>query len=141
MYLKLQKWLYWTKVANVWVGMDKIPCSGGSHMGEHGPHVNWKFLEKLFWARCPTGINKIRIPHYFQFVQQQFWVHIFVMFLSCFCNKVSFHSHPTHCVFVFDFLILWPTLKKLAFIQVFLKSCCLIFFVPMIHIEIHHHWV
>jgi hypothetical protein len=59
--------------------MDKIPYSDGSHMGEHGSHVNWKFLEKLLWAMCPMDTNKIRIPHYFQFVQQQFWVHIFVI--------------------------------------------------------------
>jgi hypothetical protein len=27
LYLKLQKWLIWTKVANAWVGMNRIPCS------------------------------------------------------------------------------------------------------------------
>ncbi len=38
----------------------------GSHVDEHRPHVNWKlFLE----ARCPMGMNKSRITHYFQFVQ------------------------------------------------------------------------
>ncbi len=43
--------------------------ANGSHMGEHGPHVGWKFLEKVFWAKCPMDVNKGRIPHYFQFVQ------------------------------------------------------------------------
>ncbi len=47
MYLKSQKWVIWTEVTNAWVGMDKIPYSDGSHMGEYGPYVSWKFLEKL----------------------------------------------------------------------------------------------
>jgi hypothetical protein len=34
------------------------------HMGEHGPHVGWKFLEKLPWIKCPMGINGGRISHY-----------------------------------------------------------------------------
>ncbi len=113
MYLKSQKWLYWTKVANVWVGMDKIPCSGGSQMGEHGPHVNWRFLEKLFWARSPTGINKIRIPHYFRLFNNSFGY----IFLSCsshvFVIKFLF-IHILHIVFLFLIFLFYNLHLKLS---------------------------
>jgi hypothetical protein len=33
-YLKLQNWLIWTKVANTWVGMDRIPCNEYKKMSE-----------------------------------------------------------------------------------------------------------
>ncbi len=55
-YLKLQKWLIWIKVANTWVGMDKIPCSErlcsiklimNFHKTIHMQNVFWSLLQKL----------------------------------------------------------------------------------------------
>jgi hypothetical protein len=64
----------------------------GPHMGEYGAHVGWKFLEKLVRARCPTCINRGRIPHYLQYIQHEFWVHFFVIALLCFCFVLAIKS-------------------------------------------------
>jgi len=61
----------------------------GSHMDEHGPHVNWKIFKKKILTKCPMGINKGTIPHLFQFVQHQFWVHMFVLILLCYCHVLE----------------------------------------------------
>jgi hypothetical protein len=33
-------------------------------MDEHGPHVDWRLLEKLLETKYPKNINKSKIPHY-----------------------------------------------------------------------------
>jgi hypothetical protein len=75
----------------------------GSHMGEHGWDVGWKFIEKFFWVRCPMGINKNKIPHYFSaywtLVLGMYFCYDLVMFLSCFWNEILLHSHWTYIVF------------------------------------------
>jgi hypothetical protein len=38
-------------------------------MGEYGPHIGWKFFEKLFQTNCPMHINRSEISHYVSFVQ------------------------------------------------------------------------
>jgi len=37
LYLKSQKWSIWIKVANVWLGMDKILCSVTIHLRTNLP--------------------------------------------------------------------------------------------------------
>ncbi len=59
-------------------------------MGEYGAHVGWKFLEKLFWVRCPIGINKGRISHYLQSIfNMNFRYIFFVITLFCSCFAIA----------------------------------------------------
>jgi hypothetical protein len=87
---------------------EHVPHIGtqGLHMGAHMPHVDWIFFN-LFLASSLMGLNKNEIPHYFQFVQHQFWVCIFVMILSYFCHLFIIKSFCIHIVhtscFCFDF--------------------------------------
>jgi hypothetical protein len=84
------------------------------HMGEHGWHVGWKFIEKLIWVMCPMGINKNKILHYFSIcstpILGTYFCYDLIMLLSCFWNIYFLHSHCASIVF-FHFILLFHDLN------------------------------
>jgi hypothetical protein len=67
-------------------------------MGEHGPHVGWRFFEFFYKVKCILGVNKNIISHYLQFVQDLFWVCVFVMILVYSCHVFVIKSFCIHIV-------------------------------------------
>jgi hypothetical protein len=76
-------------------------------MGEHGPHVNWKFLGKIPWTRCPMGINKGKMSHYLSLFNTNFgYIFLYSPILFLLCNKILLDLCFAHVVSFF-FLVSW----------------------------------
>jgi hypothetical protein len=90
-------------------------------MGEHGLHVGWKFLRKFPWTRCPMGINRSRIIHYFHFVKHQFWVHslvttlffFFLVIIIKFCWNLILHMSCS-CFMIWNLKLSLPLFMSLG---------------------------
>ncbi len=106
----------------------------GRHLGEHGPHVSWRFLKKLPWAMCPIGINISIIPHYF-FVCWTLVLGTFFFVITLFCFIIAIKSCWDFVLHVLFFVFLFHDLNlklNLALFSCWIRNLVnLVVFMPL----------